>query len=686
MNNSATIVTSANQKSTNQIKKSKKKPSNVNTNQAPDKQQHQQHLNNITNKSGQQQQQTKNDKKRVSLENLLIDQAIRSNHKINTSNREKTATFLTEASLNDSLQRNNSNESLIKKQNKKQKSKITVNTSLPKSISSPTETGPAATAPKVIKKTNVTSPRKKEQQPINTANSSSSDIRDRYWAYLFENLKRSVDEIYRTCENDNSISECKEVILVLENCTNEFRSLAAKIKLLNEFEKAGNSNRRPNSLAWELSKSSPSTNIIKSSELISLAAGGFKDFLPSHADVSINNSNSSDAKNYDDEDYLDDYNPIDLVNHETFSDLQSINDNIEDMSFNTFSVSPSPLPPPPPPPPPPSQQPLASNLAPPPNLPHPSSAAYYSQFQSLSNQINSLLLMPSSNATMSSGHYQQQQLASFLSKNGLYGNGGFNPPPSSLNNSISYQFPFASLASSAGSTVRPASSTATFSSYLPGNESLLSNCNNFLTTNSIVQKNNTATLDMNLNDSFENGSMFDDSFKFNLNNFLANSAGNENATADLLDELKEKEEEEEDEEYHDESNEFDFGDEEDDEEEDELEYEFLKENKHVRLHHNHIHHHRRPMNKKLSHHHKNILKLYEEEEKNIALEIKQDKQLLCVLAEEVKLTRQLSVEKLMHYNHQFHTQLNNDLIDEDDPEHDDNDPSVRELNQKIFKN
>ena len=38
---------------------------------------------------------------------------------------------------------------------------------------------------------------------------TSVDIRARYWAYLFENLKRSVDEIYQTCEYDNSISECK---------------------------------------------------------------------------------------------------------------------------------------------------------------------------------------------------------------------------------------------------------------------------------------------------------------------------------------------------------------------------------------------------------------------------------------------------------------------------------------------
>ena len=37
------------------------------------------------------------------------------------------------------------------------------------------------------------------------------DIRARYWAYLFDNLRRAVDEIYMTCEADESIIECKVV-------------------------------------------------------------------------------------------------------------------------------------------------------------------------------------------------------------------------------------------------------------------------------------------------------------------------------------------------------------------------------------------------------------------------------------------------------------------------------------------
>lgn len=49
-------------------------------------------------------------------------------------------------------------------------------------------------------------------------------------------------------------------------------------------------------------------------------------------------------------------------------------------------------------------------------------------------------------------------------------------------------------------------------------------------------------------------------------------------------------------------------------------------------------------------HHNTMIKLYEEEEKNIEFEIKQDEKLLIVLEEEAQLTRQLSVEHFAHLN------------------------------------
>ena len=37
----------------------------------------------------------------------------------------------------------------------------------------------------------------------------NGDMQARYWSYLFDNLHRAVDEIYCTCEADESIIECQ---------------------------------------------------------------------------------------------------------------------------------------------------------------------------------------------------------------------------------------------------------------------------------------------------------------------------------------------------------------------------------------------------------------------------------------------------------------------------------------------
>lgn len=42
-----------------------------------------------------------------------------------------------------------------------------------------------------------------------TGLATKKDLRARYWAFLFENLRRAVDEIYQTCETDESVVECK---------------------------------------------------------------------------------------------------------------------------------------------------------------------------------------------------------------------------------------------------------------------------------------------------------------------------------------------------------------------------------------------------------------------------------------------------------------------------------------------
>jgi hypothetical protein len=37
----------------------------------------------------------------------------------------------------------------------------------------------------------------------------ATDLRARYWKFLFDNFQRAVDSIYQTCEQDESVVECK---------------------------------------------------------------------------------------------------------------------------------------------------------------------------------------------------------------------------------------------------------------------------------------------------------------------------------------------------------------------------------------------------------------------------------------------------------------------------------------------
>lgn len=48
-----------------------------------------------------------------------------------------------------------------------------------------------------------------DKSPTKTRHPRRIDLRARYWAFLFDNLRRAVDEIYVTCESDQSVVECK---------------------------------------------------------------------------------------------------------------------------------------------------------------------------------------------------------------------------------------------------------------------------------------------------------------------------------------------------------------------------------------------------------------------------------------------------------------------------------------------
>ena len=47
------------------------------------------------------------------------------------------------------------------------------------------------------------------RRPNSAQGSKKDNLRARYWSYLFDNLQRAVDEIYKTCDNDESTVECE---------------------------------------------------------------------------------------------------------------------------------------------------------------------------------------------------------------------------------------------------------------------------------------------------------------------------------------------------------------------------------------------------------------------------------------------------------------------------------------------
>ncbi|XP_060063771.1 S phase cyclin A-associated protein in the endoplasmic reticulum-like [Ylistrum balloti] len=102
---------------------------------------------------------------------------------------------------------------------------------------------------------------KSQQELLKSPKSDSGlrkpDLRARYWKFLFDNLQRAVDAIYETCEQDESVVECKEVIMMLEQSTRDFKSLIERLHMLRAFEESAKDGDRPTSIAWEVRKMSP---------------------------------------------------------------------------------------------------------------------------------------------------------------------------------------------------------------------------------------------------------------------------------------------------------------------------------------------------------------------------------------------------------------------------------------------
>ncbi|CAI8584769.1 unnamed protein product [Vicia faba] len=132
------------------------------------------------------------------------------------------------------------------------------------------------------------------------SNESRERFRQRLWCFLFENLNRSVDELYLLCELECDLDQMKEAILVLEESASDFKELIARVE---EFEKVKKSSqvvdgvpallksdhRRPHALSWEVRRMTTSPH---RADILSSSLEAFRKIQQERASNNTENSMS----------------------------------------------------------------------------------------------------------------------------------------------------------------------------------------------------------------------------------------------------------------------------------------------------------------------------------------------------------------------------------------------------------
>ncbi|CAH2273177.1 Hypothetical predicted protein [Pelobates cultripes] len=112
-----------------------------------------------------------------------------------------------------------------------------------------------------------------DKSPTKARHPRKVDLRARYWAFLFDNLRRAVDEIYVTCESDQSVVECKHDLYRegglslgnhMHNCKAPSRVAQLPWVTSRRLEHRDALVCRPTSLAWEVKKMSPGRHVLPS--------------------------------------------------------------------------------------------------------------------------------------------------------------------------------------------------------------------------------------------------------------------------------------------------------------------------------------------------------------------------------------------------------------------------------------